>query len=126
MWTCSDKYGGANGWPFEARVYEGGSTRSRWASDVLARAPAADRYEVAPDLDGTLSREDEPSELLAIVRMPEDTLERIRVAADLLVVVVDRPGNPGSLGTLIRSCDAFGVSGMIVSGHGVDVTTLRP
>ncbi len=50
----------ANGWPFEALVYEGGSTQSRWASDVLARAPAADRYEVAPDLYGTLSRKDEP------------------------------------------------------------------
>ena len=39
----------------------------------------------------------------------------------MLVVVVDRPGSPGNLGTLIRSCDAFGADGVIVSGHGVDL-----
>lgn len=110
-----------NRWQFGALVYESGSTRSRWAKDVLSRAPTAERYEIAPDLFRALSRKDEPSELLAIVRMPDDSLERIRVGADLLVVVVDRPGNPGNLGTLIRSCDAFGVNGIILSGHGVDL-----
>ena len=39
----------------------------------------------------------------------------------MAVVVVDRPGSPGNLGTLIRSCDAFGVAGVIVTGHGVDL-----
>lgn len=110
-----------NRWQFGGLVYETGATRSRWANDVLSHAPTAARYEIAPDLFRALSRKDEPSELLAIVRMPDDSLERIRVGADLLVVVVDRPGNPGNLGTLIRSCDAFGVNGIILSGHGADL-----
>ena len=33
---------------------------------------------------------------------------------------MDRPGNPGNLGTLIRSCDALGAHGLIVTGHAVD------
>src|SRR5215203_4595378 len=111
----------ANQWPFTALAYQSGSKQSRWAADVLSRAPTADRYEIAPDLFGALSRKDEPSELLAIVGMPDDSLERIRLDPHLLVVVVDRPGNPGNLGTLIRSCDAFGVNGIILSGHGVDL-----
>ena len=34
---------------------------------------------------------------------------------------MDRPGNPGNLGTLIRSCDALGATGLVVTGHGVDL-----
>jgi 23S rRNA (uridine2479-2'-O)-methyltransferase len=36
-------------------------------------------------------------------------------------VVFDRPASPGNLGTLIRSADAFGASGVIVTGHAADV-----
>jgi TrmH family RNA methyltransferase len=39
----------------------------------------------------------------------------------MVALVVDRPASPGNLGTLIRSCDAFGASGVIVTGHGVDL-----
>ena len=49
------------------------------------------------------------------------SISRVRIDPALLAVVVDRPGNPGNLGTLIRSCDAFGVNGIILSGHGVDL-----
>ena len=111
----------AKRWPFAAVVYERGATPSRWAADVLSRTPTSERYEVAPDLFRALSCKDEPSELIAVLRMPDDSLERIPITAELLVVVVDRPGNPGNLGTLIRSCDAFGANGVILSGHGVDL-----
>ncbi len=111
----------ANRWPIAALLYQSGSPRSRWAADVLERTPAAERYEIVPDLFRPLSRKDEPSELLAVVRMPDDHLDRVRIDPALLAVVVDRPGNPGNLGTLIRSCDAFGVNGIILSGHGVDL-----
>jgi TrmH family RNA methyltransferase len=53
--------------------------------------------------------------------MPEDSLSRIRVTDNPLVVVFDRPSSPGNLGTLIRTCDALGADGMIVTGHGADV-----
>jgi TrmH family RNA methyltransferase len=48
-------------------------------------------------------------------------VDRIPTDGDLLVVVVDRPASPGNLGTIIRSCDAFGATGVIVTGHGVDL-----
>src|SRR5690606_32438546 len=37
-----------------------------------------------------------------------------------LALVVDRPASPGNLGTLIRSADAFGFAGVIVTGHATD------
>jgi tRNA G18 (ribose-2'-O)-methylase SpoU len=39
----------------------------------------------------------------------------------LLVVIFDRPANPGNLGTILRSCDALGADGLIITGHGVDL-----
>jgi TrmH family RNA methyltransferase len=52
--------------------------------------------------------------------MPEDRLARIPLRPDLRVVIADRPANPGNLGTLIRSCDAFGVDGLVITGHATD------
>ena len=39
----------------------------------------------------------------------------------LLVVVFDRPSSPGNIGTLVRSADAFGATGVIVTGHAADI-----
>jgi 23S rRNA (uridine2479-2'-O)-methyltransferase len=37
------------------------------------------------------------------------------------VVLFDRPVSPGNLGSLIRSCDALGAAGFLLSGHGADL-----
>jgi TrmH family RNA methyltransferase len=70
------------------------------------------------DLGG---KTDTVPELLAVVEMPPDDLDRIQVGADMLAVLFDRPTTPGNIGTLIRSADAFGASGVIVTGHAADV-----
>jgi TrmH family RNA methyltransferase len=38
----------------------------------------------------------------------------------MLAVAFDRPASPGNIGTLIRSADAFGAHGVIVTGHAAD------
>jgi 23S rRNA (uridine2479-2'-O)-methyltransferase len=53
--------------------------------------------------------------------MKRDDLKRIPVGEKLLVVVFDRPSSPGNLGTIIRTCDALGVHGLIMTGHAVDL-----
>jgi tRNA G18 (ribose-2'-O)-methylase SpoU len=53
--------------------------------------------------------------------MPDDDLARIPVRDNMLVVVFDRPSSPGNLGTIIRSCDALRVDGLIITGHSVDL-----
>ncbi len=110
-----------HGWKFAAVIHRRGAALSSWATNVIERASAPMRYQLAGDLLDGLSRKDEGSELLAVLQMPPDDLERIPVRPDLLVGVIDRPANPGNLGTLIRSCDAFGAHGLLVSGHAVDI-----
>jgi len=107
-------------WAIRAFAYPRGRQLSRWASSILATSRAESHLEMDQSLFETLSDKDEPSELLAIVAMQPDTVDRLPVRNGMLVVVVDRPASPGNLGTLIRSCDAFGATGVIVTGHGVD------
>ena len=110
----------AAGWTIRSFAYPRDRELSRWATDILESSTADSHLAVAPALFDTISEKDEPSELLAVVAKRPDSVDRIPVRAGMVVVVVDRPGSPGNLGTLIRSCDAFGAAGVIVSGHGVD------
>jgi TrmH family RNA methyltransferase len=68
-----------------------------------------------------LSGKEDASELIAVMEMPPDDLDRIPPRADMVVVVFDRPTNKGNLGTMIRTCDALGCHGLIVTGHAVDL-----
>ena len=111
----------AAGWSIRAFAFPRGRQLSRWASSILAMSRAESHLEIDQSLFETLSEKDDASELLAVVAMQPDTVERLPVRRGMVVVVVDRPASPGNLGTLIRSCDAFGASGVIVTGHGVDL-----
>jgi 23S rRNA (uridine2479-2'-O)-methyltransferase len=110
-----------HGWEILAYYYAPERGLSDWAKDILHRSLAPTHFELTAELLADLSGKTEPSELVALVAMPEDRLQRIEVTPDFLAVVFDRPSNPGNLGTLIRSCDAMGVNGLILTGHGADL-----
>ena len=111
----------AAGWAVRAFAFPRGRELSRWASSILESSSAESHYEMEAVLFEALSDKEETSELIAVFTMRPDSTERIGLRAGMTVLVVDRPGSPGNLGTAIRSCDAFGVSGVIVTGHGVDL-----
>jgi TrmH family RNA methyltransferase len=68
-----------------------------------------------------LSDKDETSELMAIIESRTLSPSAIPARPGGLVVVFDRPSSPGNLGSSIRSADAFGADGIIVTGHAVDI-----
>ncbi|MDG4755471.1 TrmH family RNA methyltransferase [Micromonospora sp. WMMD718] len=108
------------GWEIRALLHPDRQPLSRWCRDLLDRADAR-RVALAPELMRELSgKEEESPELLAVVAQPADDLARIPVGPVMLVVVFDRPKTPGNIGTLIRSADAFGASGVIITGHAAD------
>jgi TrmH family RNA methyltransferase len=111
----------AHGWVFEAVIHAQHARLSAWASDVVARSSAPVKYELTRDLLDSLSWKTDGSELLAVVRMAADDVGRIPVGGNLLAVAIDSPANPGNLGTILRSCDALGAHGVIVTGHAVDL-----
>src|SRR3954465_7139038 len=107
-----------HGWQIRTLIYPDRHGLSGWAREMLDRTGAGP-VAMAPDLFTELAGKDS-AELLAVVAMPPDRADRIPLAADLLVVVFDRPTSPGNIGTLIRSADAFGAAAVIVTGHAAD------
>lgn len=109
------------GWRLTALIHDDSRPLSRWAGGLL-RSSGAAPVAMTPELLRELGdKTDEVPELVAVVRRPEDDLTRIRPSDDLLVVVFDRPTSPGNIGSLIRSADAFGAAGVVVTGHAADV-----
>jgi tRNA G18 (ribose-2'-O)-methylase SpoU len=109
------------GWRFHALIYDAGRPLSRWAQNLLH---TVDTLQVAmhPDLLAELGEKAGGSpELVAVAEMPPDDLDRIKPGPGFLGVVLDRPASPGNLGSIIRSADAFGADGVIVTGHAADV-----
>jgi rRNA methylases len=108
-------------WPLRALLYARERKLSDWAMNILRTAYVECHYELPPQLYAELSNKSEPSELIALVKMPADDLARIPLKQHPLVVAFDRPASPGNLGTIIRSCDALHADGLIISGHSVDL-----
>jgi TrmH family RNA methyltransferase len=111
----------AHGWAFRSLFYDAQRPLSSWARALRSRAGAGTEFACAPALIAKLSDKTEPSELCAIVAMPEDGLHRIAGPPALKLVILDRPQNPGNLGTILRTADAFGVHGVVITGHAVDL-----
>ena len=90
---------------------------SSWGHDVVDAFPDAELYRLSPELMDEISDKDEGSELIVLARQPVRSLEQITASR---IVVLDRPGSPGNLGSTLRSCAGFGVDAVIISGHGAD------
>ena len=110
-----------HGWEIRALLYDDGAALSAWARDLLDTVRAA-KVAMSPVLMRELGEKAEAGpELLAVVALPPDDLTRIPVSPAMLTVVFDRPSSPGNIGSVIRSADALGAAGVIITGHSADI-----
>ena len=94
---------------------------SEWARNILRDLPSAHRLELSLELMTELSdKESGPSEVQALVRIPDIDQLPPQFDAEDVILLLDRPSNPGNLGSILRSCDAFGVRHVVIFGHAVD------
>ena len=111
----------ASGWPLHALIYDAGRPLSDWAQQLLRTVDSV-QVAMAPDLLAELGEKaDSQPELVAVAGLPRDDLDRIPADEGFLGVALDRPASPGNIGSIIRSADAFGAHGVIVTGHAADV-----
>ena len=110
-----------HGWPLRAVIYDGDRTLSRWAAQTIQRVEYVEHVAMAAELIAELGEKaDDPPELVAVAEIPPDDYARIPATAGFLCLAFDRPSSPGNIGTLVRSADAFGAAGLIVTGHAAD------
>lgn len=100
------------------KAYFSESYIKEWYQDeALPEVP----YEtVADSVFDAMAETVTPQGVLAIVKMPEYSLEEMITAAGTLVLL-ENLRDPGNLGTIIRTAEAAGVSGVILSKESVDM-----
>ncbi len=103
--------------------------RSDFGRDVVDRAVADDVeiLNVSADVFQTLSMKDGPRGIGAVVRQKWTALDDAGVGRDdstvndsLGWVILEDVGSPGNLGSVLRTCDAAGASGVILLGDTAD------
>lgn len=75
---------------------------------------------VTADLFRKLSERDGPAGVMAIVQQQTISLDDLSVTDEGAWVILHRVHNPGNLGTIIRTADAAGISGVILCGDTTD------
>ncbi|MDT7773350.1 MAG: methyltransferase, TrmH family, partial [Pseudonocardiales bacterium] len=75
---------------------------------------------VTAELAGRLTDRDRPPGLFAVVGARGSELDALAVHPDAVFLALHQIGNPGNLGTVIRTADAAGAAGVILLGDTAD------
>jgi tRNA G18 (ribose-2'-O)-methylase SpoU len=110
-----------NGWDLRLLYYCTETPLSTWAQALISQMPEDRLVPINAYVQAQLSDRDSASELMAVVEQPVNTLDRVPLLDDLLVLVLDRPHSPGNLGSTIRSADALGAHAVFITGHAADI-----
>lgn len=96
----------------------GGARAAAMVADQQARGVPVAR--LTAELFTRLSTREGPSGLAAIVRARTAGLTSVRVTPGALFVALHEVGNPGNLGTIIRTAGAAGAAGVVLLGASTD------
>jgi len=105
----------------ESLVYAPELLVSERAQALVEQAEQARRLALSGDVFCTLSGREEPQGIAAVVRIEPRSLADIPLADDMLVIVAYQLRDPGNLGSIIRTADAAGASGVVVVEPSVDL-----
>lgn len=76
--------------------------------------------ELGAELAGRLSDRDRPPGLFAVVAARTTALDELTIGPDAVFLALYEVGNPGNLGTVVRTADAAGAAGVILVGDCAD------
>lgn len=86
----------------------------------LLADPVAPVAHLTSELFARLSTRDRPAGLAAVVRAPRCHLDDLPVRSDSLFVALHLIGNPGNLGTIVRTAVSTGVDAVLLLDHTAD------
>jgi TrmH family RNA methyltransferase len=75
---------------------------------------------VSPEIAARFTERDRPPGLFAVVGERVSSLDELPIGPDSVFLVLYEVGNPGNLGTVVRTADAAGAAGVILVGATAD------
>ena len=88
--------------------------------DLVAAADGVAVYRVSDQVMKAMAATDTPQGVLGVVAMPHYELPDI-IKGQPLILVLDNIQDPGNLGTMIRTAEGAGASGILMSRDTVDI-----
>jgi len=103
-------------------VYAPELLTSEYASSLVAAqaAQGIPTYPTTPEVFASIADKENPQGLLAVVVQPYTSLAQLNPANFDWGVAAISPQDPGNVGTILRTIDAAGASGLILVGQSVD------
>lgn len=106
---------------FSKRLMEADETRQRIeALAVKARARGGDVLITTDKILTSITRRDNPQAVIVVMEQKIDQVDSVKVADNITWLALDRVRDPGNLGTIIRTADALGVTGILLVGETTD------
>lgn len=87
---------------------------------VAARAAGAEVLEVSEAVMGSVTRRDNPQAVVGVFEQRIGDLAAIDPARTTVWVALEQVRDPGNLGTIVRTADAAGASGVLLIGETTD------
>lgn len=107
---------------FYGRLQKVYVSETMWKKEVLASFFRNCSYEVVADrVFAAMSETVTPQGMLALVQMPSYDIETILADEKKSILLLDDLRDPGNLGTILRTAEGAGMSGVILSRESVDL-----
>ncbi|WP_027681985.1 TrmH family RNA methyltransferase [Rhizobium leguminosarum] len=115
------------GWAIRTLVYAKAAKGKPLVEQMAARTVASGGLvlEVSEKVIASITRRDNPQMVVGIFEQRWAPLKGIRLSEGETWVALDRVRDPGNLGTIIRTADAAGASGIILLGETTDPFSLE-
>lgn len=106
----------------ETLVYAPSLLKSHFALELVReqREHGIFCLEVSPEVFRSISTKDGPQGIGAIVHQKWETLEQVTLQADSFWIALDAAQDPGNIGTILRTADAVGSTGLMLLGNSAD------
>lgn len=115
------------GWTIRTLIYAKAAKGKAPVEQAAARTVASGGLvlEVSEKVMGSITRRDNPQMVTGIFDQRWTPLSSVRPEGNQTYVALDRVRDPGNLGTIIRTADAAGASGVILVGDTTDPFSLE-
>ena len=111
-----------NDCPIVNIIYSDELLNTRGGQALFNRIKSYDRLvHVSDKLYREISDTENPQGILAVIRFEVNSIENLKTRDNPFLLLLDEVQDPGNMGTIIRTADAFGIDGIIVTEGCVDI-----